>query len=163
MSSTQGNSYSRKCSGSIWVNQSDRCGGALADAKAQPPRPAPPPAMPPLGRLQVEQALTCQPRCPAAGFPPSPPPRPQVPLDSPQLWACTIPAHRRGTAPARWRGLPWTPLGTPAVSASRRRSISRERWLRVEGRPAPEDRGLWPGPRLRTGPKRASKVRSEGR
>lgn len=56
----------------------------------------------------------------------STPPLPQDPFGLPQLWAWTIPAHRRGTAPARWRDRPWSLPGTPEASASHRHSARRE-------------------------------------
>lgn len=43
-------------------------------------------------------------------------------LHSPPLGPGTIRAHRRGKAPARWRGQPWSPPETPAASASHPRS-----------------------------------------
>lgn len=49
------------------------------------------------------------------------PPDPPTP-HSPPLGPGTIRARRRGRAPARWRGQPWSPPETPAASASRLRS-----------------------------------------
>lgn len=45
-------------------------------------------------------------------------PQPLAP-HSPPLGPGTIQAHRRGRAPARWRGRPWSPPEIPAASASR--------------------------------------------
>ena len=60
------------------------------------------------------------------GVPPCAHPTPQAPSTHPSSGPWTIPAHHRGTAPARWTGPPWILPGTPAVSASHRRSVSRE-------------------------------------
>jgi len=54
------------------------------------------------------------------------PPGTPVP-HSPPLGPGTIRARRRGRAPARWRGRPWSPPEIPAASASRPRSAKDSR------------------------------------
>lgn len=98
-----------------------------------------------------------------------PPPHPQAPSTHPSSGPWTIPAHHRGTVPARWTGPPWILPGTPAASASHRRSASRE-----VGRGEGVASLLGQGPLARTlntrsqaqaraGPQSASQVRSGGR
>lgn len=84
---------------------------------------------------------------------PQHPPTPHTPFHSPHSGPWTIPARHRGTTPARWTGLPWSLPGTPAVSASRRRSASRERRLEVKGQ-GPGPWMLPPQAQPRAGPKR---------
>lgn len=119
-------------------------GGAVADwtssSRPPPTSSAPTGQAPRTPRRPSESQVSCD----------WLPPRPRSPSTHPGSGPWTIPAHHRGTGPAQWKGLPSILPGTPAGSASRRRSASRERWLKVRDNQTPTigTSGLDPGPLL---------------